>query len=201
MSLSLDEIRLLCTKAEFALISASRSPSIEKLSTAQLKKNAANARKLSRLQSGINCISHGTDGKQASQILTPSRMPNSKPLMTRCWPMKPPWQMLQPSPRSKQQQRSSHPGSEPPVREYLGKQPAPSCRESKRPSTKQPRQLLAKRLQPNLPQHLRPSPQPLSLQPRALPPRALQPRKRWSRPLQSELQSGLLWQALSLQAK
>jgi hypothetical protein len=47
MSLSLDEIRLLCTKAEFALISASRSPSIEKLSTAQLKKNAANARKLS----------------------------------------------------------------------------------------------------------------------------------------------------------
>lgn len=47
MSLSLDEIRLLCTKAEYALISASRSPSIEKLSTAQLKKNAANARKLS----------------------------------------------------------------------------------------------------------------------------------------------------------
>ncbi len=47
MSLSLDEIRPLCTKAEFALISASRSPSIEKLSTAQLKKNAANARKLS----------------------------------------------------------------------------------------------------------------------------------------------------------
>ena len=47
MSLSLDEIRLLCTKAEFALISASRSPAIEKLSVVELKKNAANARKLS----------------------------------------------------------------------------------------------------------------------------------------------------------
>jgi len=47
MSLSLDEIRLLCTKAEYALISASRSPAIEKLSVVELKKNAANARKLS----------------------------------------------------------------------------------------------------------------------------------------------------------
>jgi hypothetical protein len=47
MSLSLDEIRLLFTKAEFALISASRSPAIEKLSVVELKKNAANARKLS----------------------------------------------------------------------------------------------------------------------------------------------------------
>lgn len=47
MSLSLDEIRLLCTKAEFALISASRSPAIDKLSVVELKKNAANARKLS----------------------------------------------------------------------------------------------------------------------------------------------------------
>jgi hypothetical protein len=47
MSLSLDEIRSMCTKAEYDLISASRSPAIEKLSTLQLKKNAANARKLS----------------------------------------------------------------------------------------------------------------------------------------------------------
>jgi len=47
MSLSLDEIRSMCTKAEYALISASRSPSIEKLSAVELKKNAANARKLS----------------------------------------------------------------------------------------------------------------------------------------------------------
>lgn len=47
MSLSLDEIRSMCTKAEYALISASRSPSIEKLSVVELKKNAANARKLS----------------------------------------------------------------------------------------------------------------------------------------------------------
>lgn len=46
MSLSLDEIRSMCTKAEYDLISASRSPSIEKLSVAQLKKNATNARKL-----------------------------------------------------------------------------------------------------------------------------------------------------------
>lgn len=47
MSLSLDEIRSMCTKAEYDLISASQSPSIEKLSVDQLKKNAANARKLS----------------------------------------------------------------------------------------------------------------------------------------------------------
>lgn len=47
MSLSLDEIRSICTPAEYGLISSSRSPSIEKLSTAELKKNAANARKLS----------------------------------------------------------------------------------------------------------------------------------------------------------
>ena len=47
MSLSLDEIRSMCTKAEYDLISASHSPSIEKLSVVQLKKNAANARKLS----------------------------------------------------------------------------------------------------------------------------------------------------------
>ena len=47
MSLSLDEIRSICTPAEYGLISSSRSPAIEKLSTAELKKNAANARKLS----------------------------------------------------------------------------------------------------------------------------------------------------------
>jgi hypothetical protein len=47
MSLSLDEIRSMCTKAEYDLISASHSPSIEKLSVVELKKNAANARKLS----------------------------------------------------------------------------------------------------------------------------------------------------------
>jgi hypothetical protein len=47
MSLSLDEIRTACTAAEYAIVLASRSPSIEKLSLAELKKHAANARKLS----------------------------------------------------------------------------------------------------------------------------------------------------------
>lgn len=47
MTLSLDEIRSICTKAEYALISSSRTPAIEKLSVAQLKTNATNARKLS----------------------------------------------------------------------------------------------------------------------------------------------------------
>lgn len=47
MSLSLDEIRSICTTAEYGLISSSHSPAIEKLSTAELKKNVANARKLS----------------------------------------------------------------------------------------------------------------------------------------------------------
>lgn len=46
MTLSLDEIRSICTKAELALISSSRSPAIDKLSVAQLKTNATNARKL-----------------------------------------------------------------------------------------------------------------------------------------------------------
>ena len=46
MSLSLDEIRLLCTKAEYALVSDSRTPAIEQLTSMQLKTNAANARKL-----------------------------------------------------------------------------------------------------------------------------------------------------------
>jgi hypothetical protein len=46
MSLSLDEIRLLCTKAEYALVSESRTPAIEQLTSMQLKTNAANARKL-----------------------------------------------------------------------------------------------------------------------------------------------------------
>ena len=46
MSLSLDEIRLLCTQAEYALVSESRTPAIEQLTSTQLKTNAANARKL-----------------------------------------------------------------------------------------------------------------------------------------------------------
>jgi hypothetical protein len=47
MSLPLEEIRSACTAAEYAIVLASRSPSIEKLSLAELKKHAANARKLS----------------------------------------------------------------------------------------------------------------------------------------------------------
>lgn len=47
MSLSLDEIRSVCTASEYALVLASRSPAIEKLSVAELKKHASNARKLS----------------------------------------------------------------------------------------------------------------------------------------------------------
>ena len=47
MSLSLDEIRSVCTASEYALVAASRSPAIEKLSVAELKKHSANARKLS----------------------------------------------------------------------------------------------------------------------------------------------------------
>lgn len=47
MSLPLDEVRSACTAAEYAIVLASRSPSIEKLSLAELKKHSANARKLS----------------------------------------------------------------------------------------------------------------------------------------------------------
>ena len=47
MSLPLDEVRSACTAAEYAILLASRSPSIEKLSLAELKKHSANARKLS----------------------------------------------------------------------------------------------------------------------------------------------------------
>jgi len=46
MSLSLDEVRALCTKSELELVAGSRSPAIEKLSAVQLKKNVANVRKL-----------------------------------------------------------------------------------------------------------------------------------------------------------
>jgi len=46
MSLSLDEVRLLCTKAEYALVAESRTPAIEQLTAMKLKTNAANARKL-----------------------------------------------------------------------------------------------------------------------------------------------------------
>lgn len=46
MSLSLDEVRALCTKSELELVAGSRSPAIEKLSVVQLKKNVANVRKL-----------------------------------------------------------------------------------------------------------------------------------------------------------
>ena len=46
MSLSLDEVRLLCTKAEYSLVAESRTPAIEKLTATKLKTNTANARKL-----------------------------------------------------------------------------------------------------------------------------------------------------------
>jgi len=46
MSLSLDEVRLLCTKAEYALVAESRTPAIEQLTAMKLKTNTANARKL-----------------------------------------------------------------------------------------------------------------------------------------------------------
>jgi hypothetical protein len=46
MPLSLDEIRALCTKEELALVLASHSPSIEKLSSTEVKKHAVNSRKM-----------------------------------------------------------------------------------------------------------------------------------------------------------
>lgn len=46
MSLSLDEVRLLCTKAEYALVAESRTPAIEQLTAMKLKTNTVNARKL-----------------------------------------------------------------------------------------------------------------------------------------------------------
>jgi hypothetical protein len=46
MSLSLDEVRLLCTKAEYSLVAESRTPTIEQLTAMKLKTNTANARKL-----------------------------------------------------------------------------------------------------------------------------------------------------------
>jgi len=46
MSLSLQEIRELCTKQELSLVLASQLPALEKLSTTELKKHAVNARKL-----------------------------------------------------------------------------------------------------------------------------------------------------------
>jgi hypothetical protein len=46
MSLSLQEIRELCTKPELSLVLASQSPALENLSSTELKKHAVNARKL-----------------------------------------------------------------------------------------------------------------------------------------------------------
>lgn len=46
MALSLSEVKALCTASEFAVVEASRSPSLEKLSASDLKKNAQLARKL-----------------------------------------------------------------------------------------------------------------------------------------------------------
>lgn len=46
MSLSLDEVRLLCTKAEYSLVAESRTPAIEQLTAMKLRTNTANARKL-----------------------------------------------------------------------------------------------------------------------------------------------------------
>lgn len=46
MSLSLDDVRLLCTKAEYSLVAESRTPAIEQLTAMKLKTNTANARKL-----------------------------------------------------------------------------------------------------------------------------------------------------------
>ncbi|MFN7731379.1 MAG: hypothetical protein ACK5OB_05730 [Pirellula sp.] len=47
MPFSTDEIRELCTKEELAIVLASQSPALEKLSPAEVKKHASNARKLS----------------------------------------------------------------------------------------------------------------------------------------------------------
>jgi len=47
MPFSTDEIRELCTKEELAIVLASQSPALEKLSPADVKKHASNARKLS----------------------------------------------------------------------------------------------------------------------------------------------------------
>lgn len=47
MPFSIDEIRELCTKEELAIVLASHSPALEKLSPADVKKHASNARKLS----------------------------------------------------------------------------------------------------------------------------------------------------------
>ena len=73
MSLSLEEIRGLCTKPELALIVASQSPALEKLSLAELKKHAANARKLTDKWQGLS----------RSQSLTESRKSGSPDLDSR----------------------------------------------------------------------------------------------------------------------
>ena len=63
MSLSQDEIRSLCTKPELALVVASQSPALEKLSLAELKKHAANTRKLTDKWQGLSRSQSRTESR------------------------------------------------------------------------------------------------------------------------------------------
>lgn len=65
MSLSQDEIRSLCTKPELALVVASQSPALEKLSLAELKKHAANARKLTDKWQGLSRSQSRTESRKS----------------------------------------------------------------------------------------------------------------------------------------
>lgn len=65
MSLSHDEVRSLCTKSELALVVASQSPALEKLSLAELKKHAANARKLTDKWQGLSRSQSRTESRKS----------------------------------------------------------------------------------------------------------------------------------------
>ena len=65
MSLSQDEIRSLCTKPELALVVASQSPALEKLSLAELKKHAANTRKLTDKWQGLSRSQSRTESRKS----------------------------------------------------------------------------------------------------------------------------------------
>ncbi|MBM3964476.1 MAG: hypothetical protein FJ308_05330 [Planctomycetes bacterium] len=65
MSLSHDEVRSLCTKSELALVVASQSPALEKLSLAELKKHAANARKLTDKWQGLSGSESRTESRKS----------------------------------------------------------------------------------------------------------------------------------------
>jgi hypothetical protein len=65
MSLSQDEIRSLCTKPELALVVASQSPALEKLSLAELKKHASNTRKLTDKWQGLSRSQSRTESRKS----------------------------------------------------------------------------------------------------------------------------------------